>query len=126
MGNNNHSAVKSYEELTFSDDFMFCKVLQYNPALCKELLELVLGKPVGEIVQIDQQHVIRVTPGGRGVRFDVCAKDDRSVVYDIEMQNARKDDIAKRARYAQCMMDQELLGKGTKYKIGRASCRERV
>ena len=30
-------AIKKYDELTFSDDFMFCKVLQSNPDLCREL-----------------------------------------------------------------------------------------
>ena len=28
---------KRYEELTFCDDFMFCKILEQNPALCREL-----------------------------------------------------------------------------------------
>ena len=29
--------MKEYEELTFADDFMFCKILQENEDLCKEL-----------------------------------------------------------------------------------------
>lgn len=33
--------MKDYEELTFADDFMFCKILQENEDLCKELTELV-------------------------------------------------------------------------------------
>ena len=38
---------KRYEELTFADDFMFCKVLQNNPQVCRELTELILGKRIG-------------------------------------------------------------------------------
>ena len=34
---------KTYEDLTFTDDFMFCKVMTTNPELCHELPELVLG-----------------------------------------------------------------------------------
>ena len=34
---------KKYEDLTFTDDFMFCKVMTTNPELCHELPELVLG-----------------------------------------------------------------------------------
>ena len=34
---------KTYEELTFCDDFMFCKVLENGPDLCKALLEVILG-----------------------------------------------------------------------------------
>lgn len=50
-----------YEELTFKDDFIFCKVLENNPELCRELLELILGRRVGELLKVDQQKTIRVT-----------------------------------------------------------------
>ena len=33
--------IKTWEELTITDDFMFCKVMS-DPALCKELLEILL------------------------------------------------------------------------------------
>jgi hypothetical protein len=33
---------KKYEELDFTDDFFFCKILMKNQRLCKELLELTL------------------------------------------------------------------------------------
>lgn len=39
--------------------------------------------------------------------------DDRKRVYDIEMQAYNKDDIRKRSRYHQAMVDTELLDKGT-------------
>ena len=32
---------KKYEELTFTDDFMFCKILELYPEICRELLELI-------------------------------------------------------------------------------------
>lgn len=32
--NSSQNTVKKYEELTFTDDFMFCKVMQNNPDLC--------------------------------------------------------------------------------------------
>lgn len=31
--------MKDYEELKFTDDFMFCKILQENEDLCKEAIE---------------------------------------------------------------------------------------
>ena len=106
---------KNYEELTFHDDFMFCKVLQNNPDLCQELLELILGDEVGKLLEIDRQKPIEITADGRGVRFDVYAKDDRSTVYDIEMQNAKQPLLAKRARYAQSLMDLEQLERGDSF-----------
>ena len=37
---------KNFDELTFSDDFMFCKVLSNNPDLCKEMVEMITGRKV--------------------------------------------------------------------------------
>ena len=34
---------KSYEELTFADDFMFCKILSTDLDLTKELIEIILN-----------------------------------------------------------------------------------
>ena len=39
-------SVKRYEDLDFTDDFLFCKILQNNPLLCKELTELILGNRI--------------------------------------------------------------------------------
>ena len=62
---------KRYEELTFADDFMFCKILQNEQDLCKKLVEIILGRKIGEIVQKEKQKCIEITSDGRGVRFDV-------------------------------------------------------
>ena len=62
---------KEFRDLKFTDDFMFCNVLERNPDLCKEITEVILGQKIKEIVKIDQQHAIRSTPDGHGVRFDV-------------------------------------------------------
>ena len=45
---------KRYEELSFTDDFMFCKILQNDPDLCRELTELILSRKIGRIVSIDR------------------------------------------------------------------------
>ena len=34
---------KPVEELEFTDDFMFCTVLEENKELCKEIIELLLN-----------------------------------------------------------------------------------
>ena len=56
---------KKYEELDFTDDFMFCKVLTNNPELCRELLELIIGRKVGEFLQIEKQKQIEITADGK-------------------------------------------------------------
>ena len=55
---------KTYEELDFIDDFMFCKILQNNPDLCKELTELIIGKEIGEIITSESQKSIEITADG--------------------------------------------------------------
>ena len=106
---------KKYEELTFTDDFMFCKILEKNPDLCRELLELILDRGVGKLACVNRQKPIEITANGKGVRFDVYAEGDDSIVYDVEMQNAESDSIAKRSRYAQGMIDLNLLERGAHY-----------
>ena len=41
---------KRYEDLTFADDFMFCRIMQYNEEICKGVTELLIGKKIGGIV----------------------------------------------------------------------------
>ncbi len=108
--------VKQYEDLDFTDNFMFCKILQNNPNLCKELTELILDRKIGNIISLNKQMPIEITSDGRGVRFDVYLEDDASTVYDIEMQTYREADLPKRARYYQAMIDLNMSERGIKYK----------
>ena len=107
--------MKNYEELTFTDDFMFCKTLQENEDLCKELTELVLGRKIGRIVKTEKQKSVEMTADGHGVRFDVYFEDDDSTVYDIEMQRSDTKELPLRSRYYQGMIDLDYLEKGHKY-----------
>lgn len=68
--------MKEYEELNFTDDFMFCKVMTNNPDLCHELLELIIGHKIGKFTRLDKQAPIEITADGKGVRFDVYSEDD--------------------------------------------------
>ena len=106
---------KKYEELKFNDDFMFCKILEQRPALCRELLELVLDRKVGALTGVNPQKPIEIIANGKGVRFDVYAEGSDSVIYEIEMQNASVDSIAKRSRYSQGMIDLNLIKRGSHY-----------
>ncbi|SEK63560.1 conserved hypothetical protein (putative transposase or invertase) [Butyrivibrio sp. ob235] len=108
--------MKRYEDLCFTDDFMFCKILQENEDLCKELTELVLGRKIGRIVKAEKQKSIQIAPDGHGVRFDVYFADDEKNVYDIEMQKNDTKEIPLRSRYYQGMIDLDYLATGKEYK----------
>lgn len=81
---------KEYEELSFTDDFMFGKVLQTHPDICKELIELILNVKIKDISFLDVQKSMKITSDGKGIRFDAYVEDDKNTVYDIEMQTTDK------------------------------------
>lgn len=87
---------KKYEDLTFTDDFMFCKILYTNPELCKQLLELILGRKIKEIRYLPTQNTIDITSDGKGIRLDVYLEGD-SKVYDIEMRQRENQIFLKEA-----------------------------
>lgn len=115
-GKGDHMArIKSYEELTFSDDFMFCKVLENNKELCRELIELILDTKIRIIENVSRQKPIEITPDGRGIRLDVCMQGD-DTVYNLEMQNTDKKDLQFRARYSQSMLDLDMMERGSEFR----------
>lgn len=107
--------VKEYDELKFTDDFLFCKVLENNEDLCRELLELILGKKIHRINYLAKQKVIDITSDGKGIRLDVYLEDDENTVFDIEMQTTTVKNLPKRTRYYQGMIDLNLIEKGADY-----------
>ena len=76
--------MKDYEELTFTDDFMFCKILTKHPDLCKKLIEIILNVKIRKIDVVIKQLPIELTYDGRGIRLDVYVEDDEGTVYDID------------------------------------------
>lgn len=107
--------VAKYEQLKFTDDFIFCKILENNPDLCRELLEVILGVKIKKVERISKQKEIKVKTDGKGVRFDVYLEDADNTVFDIEMQTTRKKDLPKRSRYYQGMIDMDLIQKRARY-----------
>lgn len=107
---------KRYEELTFVDDFMFCKVLTARPNLCRRLLEIILQIQIERLEVVVSQNAIEETYDGRGIRLDVYVADGDGTVYDIEMQTTKKADIAKRMRYYPGMIDLNLIERGAEFR----------
>ena len=106
---------KEFDELSFTDDFMFCKVLVNNPDICKELVEMIVGRKVKTIVNPDNQKTIDMTSDGKGVRLDVYFEDQENVVYNIEMQTTNPGNLPKRSRYYQGVIDLNIIEKGADY-----------
>ena len=104
---------KPIEELTFTDDFMFGRVMQ-NPEICKGFLERLLEIKIDKIEYPTLQKTISPHYKSKGIRLDVYVEDSNRV-FDIEIQNVLDENLPKRSRYYQSMMDVDLLLKGKNY-----------
>ena len=105
----------NWEKLSISNDFLFGKVMQ-NPELCTELLQRILPDlEIDHIEYPELQKSIKPDIDAHSIRLDVYVKDEKEVVYDIEMQVSDTKELPKRSRYYQGMMDLQLIDKGQYY-----------
>ena len=92
------------------DDFM-SKCLEDAPECIELILQVILGKKDLKVVTSQTEYPIKSLQG-RGVRFDVFARDSEGREYDIEIQRADKGAEPKRARYNSALMDANALKSG--------------
>ena len=109
--------IKTWDELTICDNFLFLKVMQ-NKRICKRLIEKILSIRIHRISYPVTEKNIDIRYDSKSVRLDVFVEDDKGTLYDIEMQTTdgdTADELPKRARYYQAMMDMDVLNKGEFY-----------
>ena len=106
---------KPFEELTISDDFMFCKVMEQE-SLCRPFLEMLFSTKIEKITYLSSQNTVTTNSGAKTVRLDVLVKDDVGTFYDIEMQVGNQYNLPKRMRYYQAALDISFLDQGYTYK----------
>ena len=110
---------KNYDELDFTDDFMFGKIMG-DKELCREVLECLLQKPVGELTEVQTQREFKYVSDGKPIRLDVYNEDSEKRVYDAEMQKLNHKSIEslqlpKRSRFYQSSIDVDYLDKTADY-----------
>lgn len=104
----------SFEQLTLADDFMFFKVMQ-DENLCRQLLEVILNKPIEKIVYVKNQESAQTTYDAKCIRMDVYVKDKNHTIYNIEMQKRNTKELPQRTRYYHSTVDQTQLKRGQDY-----------
>ncbi len=92
------------------DDFM-SKCLENAPECIELMLRIIIGKKDLKVVKSQTEYPIKSLQG-RGVRFDVFARDSEGREYDIEIQRADRGAEPKRARYNSALMDANALDSG--------------
>ncbi|MCC8060959.1 MAG: Rpn family recombination-promoting nuclease/putative transposase [Clostridiales bacterium] len=104
---------KPFKDLQFCDDFMFVAVMEEED-LCRRVLERILQIPICKVT-VRTEAPFSWNPEVHGIRMDAYAYDGNTV-YDIEMQTGQKNELPKRSRYIQSMMDTMCLDPGQSYK----------
>ena len=104
---------KPFEELTYSDNFLFGEVMK-DETTCKNVLEIILGVKIKKIAIVEKEKQMDNMPDRRSIRLDIYLEDEETTIYNVEMQVDDKKDTPKRSRYYQGMMDVNLLPSGTR------------
>lgn len=98
----------------FTNRGMFNWVMLHRTDLCARMLTVILGIDIDD-VKVRQEESME--PGLDAMRaiLDIKAYSNGRV-FDIEMQAAKKGNLARRARYYQSTLDTASLEKGSDYK----------
>jgi len=99
------------ERFRLMDDDFMSKCLEHAPECIELILQIILRKKDLKVVKSQTEYPIKSLQG-RGVRFDVFARDSKGREYDIEIQRSNEGAEPKRARYNSALMDANALKSG--------------
>ncbi len=101
-----------------SDFALFLSVMKVKAAY-EDVLSIILDEDSLKLKEVKVEQVILNKSGKHAIRLDAWAEDVKERQFDMEMQNdAHVDDIRKRSRFYQGMLDTPILksGRKTRYK----------
>jgi len=111
--------LKDYEKLTLRDHFMFGKIF-LKEENCQTFLRALFGR---DIIIVDSQieKTIKEYDATKYVRLDLIAVEDIGTIFNAELQHLsknkeRQEELPKRSRYYQAILDSTLLAKGKSYR----------
>ena len=99
------------ENFRLMDDTFMSKCLENAPECIELMLRIIIGKKDLKVVKSQTEYPIKSLQG-RGVRFDVFARDSKDREYNIEIQRADRGAEPRRARYNSALMDANALKSG--------------
>lgn len=101
-----------------SDFALFLSVMK-NKTAYENTLSIILDEPDLRLKEVKVEQVVLNKSGKRAIRLDAWARDKQNRYINTEMQNdAKQDNLRKRSRFYQGLLDTPVLksGKKTKYK----------
>ncbi len=99
------------KELNLTSRFLFDEVME-DPQVQQDMLSIIFGREIPVLQHSETEKEFRVSPLIRSVRMDIFSVDEEENVYNTEMQDKKRNDLAKRSRYYQALMDTSLLEPG--------------
>lgn len=118
---NNMDISEVYPEgytFNLSDFALFLSVMKEKKAY-QNVLSIILNEPDVTITEVKVEQVVLNKYGKRAIRLDAWGRTDDDRQVNIEMENhAEQDNIPKRSRFYQGLIDTPILkaGKRTKYR----------
>lgn len=105
-----------FQKLTISNNFMF-RIVMEKKELCKTLLERILDIKIKDLSYPEGEKSLEAQIIAKGVRLDIYVTLYDGTVIDIEMQvtEMTEENLAKRTRYYQSLLDMDALKKGERY-----------
>ena len=101
-------------EINLSDFALFLSVMKVKEAYT-DVLSIILDEPDLKLKEVKAEQVILNRSGKRAIRLDAWAQDIYDRQFDMEMQNdISGDNVCKRSRLYQSMLDTPLLKSGRK------------
>ena len=114
----NFELLEGYQ-FNLSDFALFLSVIK-DPRAYRCVLSVLMDEPDIELQDVKVEQVVLDKSGKRAIRLDAWAKSVDNRQFNMEMQNdARQDDLRKRSRFYQGMLDTPILksGKETRYRM---------
>jgi len=119
MAKTKNMVTSTYEELDYTNFFIFGKVNQ-NPDISVPTLEMILGTKIDRnsiLGSANVEKVLKETEKSKGIRLDIYLM-TKEQIYNAEMENYssdKKKEVRKRSRYYQGLIDMDHLSSGNPY-----------
>lgn len=118
MEENAYEFMEEYQ-YNLSDFVLFLSVMK-NPKAYRNVLSIIMEEPDIQLREVKVEHVILNKSGKRAIRLDAWAESSDDRQFNMEMQkDTKNDDVRKRSRFYQGLIDTPILksGKKTKYRM---------
>lgn len=114
----NYELLLNEHVFNLSDFALFLSVMKV-PRAYQCVLSIFMEEPDIELEEVKVEQVILNKAGKRAIRLDAWARSKDQRQFNMEMQNdSKSDDLRKRSRFYQSMIDTPILksGKKTRYR----------